>query len=140
MKILRSTLLAAGIILLATATRAQETSLKVDVPFDFVAGDHAYPAGEYTLKSFANNDAIIHIDGYPELPSRILVSNGCTVNHPSKQTKLVFRRVGENYFLYQIWVAGNSDGREFPKGRAEVQLAQNRENQQMVMVAAVITK
>jgi hypothetical protein len=129
-----------GIVFLASASRAQETNVKADVPFDFVAGDHVYPAGEYTLKSMLDTDAVIRIDGSPEFPGRNLLSNACTLITPSKQTKLVFRRVGESYFLYQVWVAGNLGGREFPRGRAETRLAQNRQDSDLVVVAVAITK
>ena len=140
MKILRTALLNLSVLFLATASRAQQTNVKVDVPFDFVAGDHVYPAGEYTLKSMLDSDAVIRIDGSPELPGRVVLSNACTLNTPSKQTKLVFRRVGESYFLYQVWIEGNLGGREFPRGHAETRLAQNRQDSDLVLVAAAVTK
>jgi hypothetical protein len=59
---------------------------------------------------------------------------------PSKETKLVFHRMGGLYFLYQVWTAGNDTGREFPKGRIEVQMAQNRETPEVVIVAALISR
>ncbi len=48
--------------------------------------------------------------------------------------------MGGHYFLYQMWTAGNSSGREFPKGRIEVELAQNREKPEVVIVAAAISR
>jgi hypothetical protein len=47
--------------------------------------------------------------------------------------------VGDNYFLYEIWTAGNLSGREFSKSRAEVLLAQNHEKPELVIVAANIS-
>ena len=44
---------------------------------------------------------------------------------PADGTTLVFQRLGDNYFLYQVWTAGNSLGREFPMSKAEVQVAKN---------------
>jgi hypothetical protein len=41
------------------------------------------------------------------------------------QTKLVFRRYGDRYFLYQIWVEGNNRGRELPMTPLEKELASN---------------
>jgi hypothetical protein len=48
--------------------------------------------------------------------------------------------MGNNYFLYQIWIEGNLSGREFPRGRLEVQLADNRLKPELVMVAAKISR
>jgi hypothetical protein len=39
-----------------------------------------------------------------------------------------------------MWTAGDLTGREFPKGRIEVQLAQNHETPEVVIVAAVFTR
>ena len=62
MKNLRSILFSLTILLLATAAQAQTTNVKANIPFDFVVGDHAYPAGEYTVKSLSQNSSALRID------------------------------------------------------------------------------
>jgi hypothetical protein len=51
----------------------------------------------------------------------------------------VFQRLGNNYFLYQIWPEGNSTGREFRMSKTQVQLAKNYGKPELVMVAANIS-
>ena len=136
MKALRSSLIALALAAVASTAQAQQTKMKVDVPFDFSAGDRSYPAGEYTLSSMSNNNAIIRIGGNPETSDAYIPSNTCSVSRPSSQTKLVFHRVGPNYFLYQVWIAGNSEGRQFPLSRTETQLAENGQKMDTVIVAA----
>ena len=51
MKNLRSVLFVLAAILLVPAARAQQNGVKADVPFDFVVGNRAHPAGEYTLRA-----------------------------------------------------------------------------------------
>src|SRR5271157_5420083 len=116
MKNLRSILFALTVLLLATAAQAQQTHVNANVPFDFVVGDHTYPAGEYALKSLTNNN-IVRIDDIQEPATNMVMSIGCTSITPSEKTKLVFHRVGGNYFLYQVWVEGSLSGREFPMSR-----------------------
>ena len=140
MKTLRSVLFTLTVLLLATAAQAQQTNVRADIPFDFFAGDRMYPAGEYWLTSMPSNDAIVRIGGIDEITTQNLTSNACRNATGSKETKLVFRRVGENYFLYQVWVAGNLDGREFFKTRAETLLAKNHDKSEYVIVAASIAK
>jgi hypothetical protein len=140
MKNLRSVLFVLAAILLVPAVRAQQQPVKADVPFDFVVGDRAYPAGEYTLKSALENSGIIRLDNTQEIMGSFISSNRCENRAPSNETKLVFHRMGGHYFLYQVWVAGSLTGREFPKGRIEVQLAQNHETPDVVIVAAVISR
>jgi len=139
MKNLRYFLLAFALLLTAVAAGAQETKMKANIAFDFTVGDRVYPAGQYLLNSITGDGAAIRIDGNPEVGAALVLSHACESTKPSKQTKLVFQRVGENYFLHQVWVAGNSIGREFRASREEVRLAQNHETE-LVIVAANITK
>ena len=138
MKNLRLVLVALTVLLMATAAQAQQTRVKANVPFGFIAGDQYYPAGEYTLRSLHGVDRVIRIDNAQEDGAAVVVSNPCNAAEPSAQTRLVFRRMGDTYFLSQIWTAGSSFGREFPKSRAELRLAQNLEKTELVIVAANI--
>jgi hypothetical protein len=140
MKNLRSILFVLAVLFLATAARAQQNAVKADVPFDFAVGDRAYPAGEYTLKSALHDAGIMRLDNTQEPIAGFIPSNSCENVAPSKETKLVFHRVGSRYFLYQVWIAGNLTGREFPKGRAEVEYARNQDKQELVIVAARLTR
>ena len=58
---------------------------------------------------------------------------------PTEVTVLVFQRLGDNYFLSQVWTEGSSSGREFPKSKREVQLAKNNSKPELVIVAANIS-
>ena len=139
MKNLRSILLALTVLLLATAVQAQTTNVTASIPFAFVVGNHAYAAGEYTVKSLSQSGGALRIDSANDSETRITISNACTSGQPATETKLVFQRLGNNYFLYQIWTVGNSLGREFPMSRAEVQLAKNYSKPELVIVAANIS-
>jgi len=138
MKNLRSILFALTVLLMATAAQAQQTSVRANVPFDFVIANHAYPAGEYALKSMGVNGVPIRVDNIQEETSKVALSDTCTSNEAATSTKLVFHRVGDSYFLYQIWQQGQTSGREFPLSRAERQIAQNHEKAELVVVAANI--
>jgi hypothetical protein len=140
MKNLRSVLFALTVLLMATAAQAQQTAVKADVPFDFVVGDRAYPAGEYTIKSMSDNGIPVRIDSTQEGAMGIALSNACVGSGPANSTKLVFHRLGDHYFLYQIWTEGNSAGREFAKSKAEVQVAKNYDKPELVIVAANISR
>jgi hypothetical protein len=139
MKNLRSVLLALTVLLLATAAQAQTTNVKASIPFDFVVGDHAYTAGEYTAKSMSESSAAIRIDNADESEKGITLSNECQKGQPATQTTLVFQRLGNNYFLYQIWTEGNSLGRQFRVSKKEAQLAKNYSKPELVIVAANIS-
>jgi hypothetical protein len=135
-KNLRSILFAVTVLLMATAAQAQQTNVRARVPFDFVVGGQAYTAGEYNLKSMLVSGVPIRLDNIQESTSRIAFSDTCIAYARATSTKLVFHRLGDRYFLYQIWQEGSSSGRQFGTSRMEVQLAQNHEKPELVVVAA----
>jgi hypothetical protein len=139
MKNLRSILFALTVLLLATAAQAQTTKVQASIPFDFVVGDHAYSAGEYTVKSLSQGSAAIRVDSADGSEKGMTLSNACQKGQPATETVLVFQRLGDNYFLYQVWTEGNTFGREFPKGKAEMQVAKNYSKPELVIVAANIS-
>ena len=88
MKNQRSILLALTVLLLATAAQAQTTNVKASIPFDFVVGDHAYTAGEYTVKSLSQSSAAIRIDNADESEKGITLSNACQKAQPAAEQPL----------------------------------------------------
>lgn len=136
MKNLRSALIALAVLLMATAAHAQQTIVTATVPFNFVVGDRAHPAGDY---SFKNNGVVLTITNAEKMVGEMILSQACESATPSAETKLVFDRMGGVYFLRQIWVAANSDGRELPRSHTETRLAQNHEAPELVIVAANIS-
>jgi hypothetical protein len=72
--------------------------------------------------------------------TEITLSHACESLRPSADSRLVFDRMGGYFFLRQIWVAGDSQGRELPRTRTEIRLAQNHEKQEAVIVAANISR
>lgn len=140
MKTLRSILFVLSVILIVPAARAQQNSVKADVPFDFIVGNRAYPAGEYILSAPLNPGGAIRMENVQEVSAVFVSSNSCQNRAPSKETKLVFHRVAGRYFLYQTWIAGSLTGREFPMSRTEVQLARNHEQPELIILAAAISR
>jgi hypothetical protein len=140
MKNLRSILIALTVLLMASVAQAQQTNVRAKVPFDFVVGNQAYPAGEYSLKSVLDNGKPIRVDNIQDSTSAIAMSTACTSANRSASTKLVFHRMGDEYFLYQIWEEGNTSGRQFPVSPTERRMAQNHDKTELVIVAANISQ
>ena len=140
MKHLRSILFVLTALLLATAAYAQSTSVTASVPFDFVVADHAYSAGNYDVRSIGNTGVPILLRNSEEGENGIALSTTCSSNKPASSTKLVFHRMGDQYFLYQIWQEGSTTGREFPISKTETQLARNSDKSETVIVAANLTR
>ena len=113
-------------IVLATAVvsvqaQSLEYRIRVNIPFDFSIADKKLPAGIYSVgRARVNSDdtilSVLDGDGHAkELRTSIPVLSW---NAKNKAT-LVFHRYGDQYFLYQVWSAGETTGRQFPKSNAE---------------------
>jgi hypothetical protein len=122
---LRSAVLGLGLLLAVSATKAQETGVKANIPFNFVVGNQMLPAGEYTImnQGAVNQTVLIRSDEQKAVMFSLI--QPCSSSQPSAKTKLVFHALGGRYFLYQIWTQGNYAGRQIPKSQAEVELAKN---------------
>lgn len=139
MKSLRSVAFAFAVLFLAASTQAQQAPVKANIPFDFVVGNQTYPAGEYILKGESVSSPLVRITNAEGDLSGVSTTISSAVLTPSRDTKLVFHRVGDTYFLSQLWLEGYNDGREFPHSRAEKLLAKNH-NQENVMVAGILAR
>lgn len=136
MKNLLSLALVGASLLVVSAAQAQEIRVKAEIPFDFVVGNRAYSAGAYEISPAMKDTSALLLEDESNAKRAVTLSNACESNGPATGTKMVFHRVGDTYFLYQIWIEGRSSGREFPKSKTETLLARNGDKSEDVIVAA----
>jgi len=99
--------------------------LKANIPFDFSVGDKTLPAGVYTVEPLAT-PGVLQIRREDCRAGALTQTHGVQARPEQDQTKLVFHRYGDRYFLAQVWTAGDSDGRELGKSRTERELIKSR--------------
>ena len=134
-----------GIAALSASAKAQSLGnrIKANIPFDFTVAGRKFGAGEYSIVR-ANptaGDQVLRVssadDSSRVLPATIPVT---TLDAKDKST-LVFHRIGDEYFLAQVWLAGATTGRAFIKSSRERQLEQEQRtaaaNKQGSMVETV---
>jgi hypothetical protein len=124
-------------LLVAESAHAQTIHVRANVPFDFSVNREILPAGHYEVRtiSSATGQALVINNSQGKI-SRMFLTN--FVNRSAAdagKTKLVFRRYGQQYFLSQVWVAGNDTGRELPKSAREMELARAIEPAKAVVMA-----
>jgi hypothetical protein len=123
MKLLRIVLYAA-LLLAASASIAQtkQGDVVANIPFPFVVAHQTLPAGHYIV-SPANAVAL----GIHDANNRgtFVPTQSTQRSANDNSCKLVFHRYGDTYFLSEVWVAGNSNGRRLFRSRAERELAES---------------
>ena len=77
---------------------------KADIPFGFYVRDAALPAGSYTVRE-AKSPGIVQIMNNDTGKSILVMAPG---NHSGNtaDSKLVFHKYGDRYFLSELWLDG----------------------------------
>jgi hypothetical protein len=117
-----TSLLVLSILAASQVARAQE-NMVVNVPFAFVAGQVTLPAGEYRVDLSSSSLALLLTQIGNPSASAIAVTMRTQASQPQADSKLVFHRYGDRYFLSQCWRAGSSSGRELRKSAREKEIA-----------------
>jgi hypothetical protein len=117
-----TSLLLLSLMVAAQVVHAQET-LVVNIPFEFVAGQATLPAGEYRVQKLENGSAVVLIHHADPGASVMVMTIPSQANAPQSDSKLVFNRYGNRYFLSQYWTAGSSRGRLFLKSAREEEIS-----------------
>jgi hypothetical protein len=88
------------------------------VPFDFIVGSTELPAGDYSVRPITNGNGAVLIKSDNGKSSAMRLTDAI---EPQGQTeaRLVFHRYGERYFLADVWLGTDSEGRQLRKSRHE---------------------
>lgn len=119
-----ATLFVLSLIVAAQVAKADDPLL-VNIPFAFVAGNATLPAGEYRVQKLDGNSAVVLIRCSDARTSAMALSNATQAKEIQTQSKLIFKRYDNRYFLTQVWAAGSNRGRELLKSHAEKEAAQS---------------
>ena len=119
-KQISATLLGLALLFAAVPTAsAQATAhMRIQIPFDFVAGKKLLHAGSYSVRRVSGEAAsglIIRREDGGEAAVLLTNANGET---PSRAA-LTFRHYGEQYFLAEVSIPGTASVRAVPKAGAE---------------------
>lgn len=92
---------------------------EVEIPFDFSVRDKTLPAGAYSVAWVNSEKSMFRLRNEDSGEAIVGLATSVQAKGAPKTAKLLFRRYGETYFLFQIWEPGNVRGRQLPKSRTE---------------------
>jgi hypothetical protein len=138
----KQSFLMAGVLVLSSLAATQvaraQDAMVVDIPFAFTAGNATLPAGEYRVQKMDRNSAVLLIHCWDARASALVITNAAQAKETQTESKLVFNRYGNRYFLSQVWNAGSIRGRQLPISPREKempQLARNETKTEITLVA-----
>ena len=134
-----------GIAALSASAKAQTLGnrIKANIPFDFTVADKKFAAGQYSIVR-ANpsvGDQILRVSSADDRSRVLPVTIPVTTLDAKEKSTLVFHKIGDEYFLAQVWAAGATTGRAFTKSQREKQLEKEQRaaaaNNKVAMVETV---
>jgi hypothetical protein len=109
MKIYRIvTVLSVFLALAVVSVQAQAPSkVEVNIPFEFSAGKTAFKPGVYSIKRGSGNLLTLQ---NKENKTTVILNAPLTLSSqdPKAGERLVFNKVGDEYFLAEIWLTADS--------------------------------
>lgn len=132
--------LALGVAAISASAQSYD-HITAKIPFAFTVGGKTLPAGTYTVRHLGfNAPALLSLNGRDSQVIASGFTNAIQASEASAQTKLVFHKYGDQYFLSELWIVGDDTGRQFLKSRAERELgremARNSSRPEMVAIVA----
>ena len=140
MKKITLTLITIVMLFTAASLLAQMSSsqqlMKVDVPFALSVGDYSLPAGEYLILTVTpeRSICILSMDGKH---SAVVHDLPNYTSEPSPNSRLVFRRYGNEYFLTQVWTVGQDVARNPMLSKKAMESASTGERPETFTVVAL---
>ena len=131
------------LLALAVTAYAQEARrVRVEVPFDFVAGQKHLPAGRYSVSRVQRDgEKALMIRSEDGQHTAIVLTN--SADKTPARAELSFHRYGDRYFLASVSIPGTEDVREVRKSDGEKRLerelrAQSKNGSDAVKTIAVV--
>jgi hypothetical protein len=100
---------------LTTGAFAATNKQNANVPFEFHLGDRVMPAGNYTIRQLTAETLEISNDAGSAKSVALTFAAQRTSNET--ESKLVFRHIGDQYFLVQVWGSNTESGRALVPSR-----------------------
>ena len=109
-----------GVLTTVSAHAQYVKPFRVTIPFNFYVGGKALTAGQYTVGRGSETTAeTIVLSGIDGGAGVFALTRGIQADEVQLESKLVFRRYGDQYFLGEIWTFQRNSGRELPISRKE---------------------
>jgi hypothetical protein len=118
-----SSLVALALVMAMSATGYSQTGHKVEanIPFDFTVSGKVLPGGTYVVTG-GTLEGYLMIRNLGGGSGVLAMATYARSNTPRKEATMVFDRIGDHYFLSQIWEPGNDAGIQVPRSKRESEL------------------
>jgi hypothetical protein len=108
-----------GVLTSVSAHAQAGKQFTVTIPFNSYVAGKTLPAGQYHVGRSTEDSEGLVLRGADGRTGVFVLTRGIQTAEVQQQSKLVFRRYGDQYFLGEVWNTARSNGRELPTSRKE---------------------
>jgi len=112
-----------GLLVLLTFSSAfgqSDRQTIIHIPFNFSVGEKSFPSGKYVIERNRNNSDTVWVIRNKETDrSAIVVTRPARANDVVEETRLVFNRYDDLYFLSEFWIIDSQTGHQIPTSNRE---------------------
>ena len=123
MKYIQRAIAFSGLLVLLTFSSAfgqSDRQTIIHIPFNFSVGEKSFTSGKYVIERNRNNSDTVWVIRNRETDrSAIVVTRPARANDVVEETRLVFNRYDDLYFLSEFWIVGGKTGHEIPTSSRE---------------------
>jgi hypothetical protein len=112
---------------------AQAQAVTVNIPFDFSANDQKVPAGKYRISLQAPR-YLSFVDTQSTKTQYLMLVQPTWEQNSKDWGRLIFRRYGDSNYLYQVWMPGQGQGRQFVRSRTEQETLRGLQSSSLTQV------
>jgi hypothetical protein len=116
MKYIQRAIALSGLLLLLTFSSALGQSDRqtiIHIPFNFSVGEKAFTSGKYVIeRSRKESDTVWMIRRKDNVGKALILTRPVRANDTVENTRLVFHKYDDLYFLTEFWTPGSNTGRE----------------------------
>ena len=126
MKYMQRAIALSGLLLLLTFSSAFAQSDRqtiIHIPFNFSVGEKSFTAGKYVIeRNRKDSDTVWMIRRKDNLGKALILTRPVRANDTVEETRLVFHKYDDLYFLAEFWTPGSNTGREIQTSKREKSL------------------
>ena len=126
MKYIRRAIALSGLLLILTFSAAFGQSNRqtiIHIPFNFTVGETSFTAGKYVIQqNRKDSDVVWMIRRTDNVGKALILTRPVRANDTVEETRLVFHKYDDLYFLAEFWTPGSNSGREIQISNREKSL------------------
>jgi hypothetical protein len=107
-----------GAAMVAHAQIDSDATIEANIPYAFVVKDTQLPAGKYTIRvADETNPNMLEIRSAKGHTAVFFETENKLVNRTMRKSELVFDKIGDKYFLSQVFLKGDNSGNQLPESK-----------------------